>query len=187
MGPAGSMQPLHRVTIGRTREVRGPDGFERGAVGIIIAVVAAIAVWASAHLVHMVQTLDAVSLASSVETNAIVYRAERGHWPEPGTRSINDNHAHGVYATNLRLGQGGVITADLALGRVRFNWTADVPYRVVHATHGLLSFRPELLGAPDAPAISFLCGYAQPSPGAAVSSGTNRTTLSRQDLPPFCR
>lgn|SRR5574337_130751 len=176
----------HRITIGRTREVRGPDALERGAVGMIIAVVMVIAVWFGMQLVHMTQTLDAVTLASGAQISAVIYHAEHGRWPAADERNIVAADSHGSYVKHLTLGEGGVITAELALSPAQ-----GIPSRldadVLGNAHGFLSFRPELLGSTDAPSILFLCGYAKPVVGAIGTAAANRTTLPRKYLPPFCR
>jgi hypothetical protein len=187
MGPMGSTQTLHRVTIGRTREVRGPDGLERGVVGIIIAAVAAIAVWFGVQLVCTTQTLDAISLASGAEINAITYRAVHGRWPPAGTPDIIATGTRSHYVKRLALSRDGVITGEVTLGPVQGIMTRPGGRVTGTTIHGLLSFRPELLGSHDAPSIVFLCGYARPVADPAGVSGANRTTLPRQYLPPFCR
>jgi len=176
----------HQITIGRTREVRGPDALERGFAGMIIAVAMVIAVWFGVQLIQMTQTLDAVSVAGGPQINAIIYHAEHGRWPSPGNRDIVAADSNGNYVEHLALGEGGVITAELTLGpaqRVLTGRGARLPSSI----HGFLSFRPELLGSKDAPSISFLCGYAKPVAGAIETTTANQTTLPRKYLPPFCR
>ncbi len=175
----------HRVTIGRSREVRGPDALERGFASMIIAVAMVIAVGFGVRLIQMTQTLDAVSIVRGAQINAIVHHAEYGRWPSPGDRHIAAAHTHGSYVEHLALGDGGVITAELTLAprAILGGGAASGPDRV----HGLLSFRPELLGSKDAPGISFLCGYATRDAGAIGSTGANQTTLPRKFLPPYCR
>ncbi|HZX72323.1 MAG TPA: hypothetical protein VFE77_16070 [Rhodanobacter sp.] len=177
---------LHRITIGRTREVRGPDAFEQGVAGVIVAVVTAFAGWFGVQLVHMTQTLDAVTFARGAQINAVIYHAVQGRWPSPGDRNVVAADSHGDYVTHLALGEGGVITAELTLGPVPVILTRGFG-PVSGSAHGFLSFRPELLGSKDAPSISFLCGYAKPVAGAIESSAVNQTTLPRKYLPPFCR
>lgn len=177
---------LHRITIGRTREVRGPDALERGAVGLIVVVVMAVAMWFGVRLMLMAQTLDAVSVARGAQVNAVVYHAEHGRWPTPDSQGIIGADLHGSFFKHLTLGEGGVITAELTLGSTPAVTAADD----VHAPsdlQGLLSFRPELLGSKDAPSISFLCGYAKPTAGALAAGTGGRTTVPRKYLPPFCR
>ena len=176
------------MTIGRTREVRGPDAFERGVAAIIMAVVAAIAVGFGLQLSRMAQTLEAVSMVSTAKIDAITYHTILGRWPRAGDASINpSNNASGRYVQHLTLDNDGAITAAMTLVPLQgiLSPRADKP--VAGTLHGLLSFRPELLGARDAPAISYLCGYAKPVADATAISGANRTTLPRQVLPPFCR
>ena len=165
---------LHRVVIGRTREVRGPDALERFAAGVTVAVVVAIAAGYGARSMLMAQTLDALSMARFQQINAVVYRAEHGRWPPPASPT-EVGHSR---VTHVVQGGGGVITAELALGS-----TAGAPGSV----HGFLSFRPELLGSKEAPAISFLCGYAKPVAGAVEGGAADRTSIPRKYLPPFCR
>lgn len=175
----------YRITIGRSREVRGPDALERGFAGMIIAVALLIAVGFGIRLIQMTQTLDAVSIVRGAQINAIVYHAEYGRWPVPGDRNIVATATHGAYVEHLTLGDGGVITAELTLAprAILGGGAASGPDRV----HGLLSFRPELLGSKDAPGISFLCGYATRDAGAIDRAGANQTTLPRKYLPPSCR
>lgn len=175
------MQPLHRVTIGRTREVRGPDALERGFVGLIIAAASAVAVAFAIHSVRMVQSLDAISLASGAETDAIVHRAVHGAWPSADDPGVTPGNATRNYVTHMRLGAHGLITATLAAAPAYGAGSGQSPSR------GVLAFRPELLGSADAPAITYLCGYAQPVAGGAVGNIANPTTLAQPDLPPFCR
>lgn len=182
----GRVRPLHRVTIGRSREVRGPDGLERGFVGIVITVLMAMGVWFGMQLVHITQTLDAITLASGPETNEVIYYAVHGRWPSPDNPYMIAGNDKGRYTNSLTLDEGGIITAKLALRPISLIGTT--PSDTGAGTlHGSLSFRPELLGARDAPTISFLCGYAKPAASAAATIGVNRTTLDKQFLPPFCR
>lgn len=177
---------MHRVVIGRTRELRGPDALEQGMAGLAIAVAMTVAVWFGTQLAHMTQTLDAVTLASGAELNEIVYHSVHGQWPSPDDPNIISKSSHGHHAEKLSLGGDGVITAELALGSTSISGaldTADAP----GATHGYLSFRPELLGSRAAPTATFLCGYAKPIAAAIATRGANRTTLARKDIPPFCR
>jgi hypothetical protein len=176
----------HRITIGRTREVRGPDALEGGFAGMIIAVAMVIAVWLGIQLVQMTQTLDAVSVTGGSQINAIIYHAERGRWPSPGYRDIVAVHSNGNYVEHLALGEGGVITAELTLGPSQ-GVLSGRGARLPNSIHGFLSFRPELLGSKDAPSISFLCGYAKPVTGAIETTAAGQTTLPRKYLPPFCR
>jgi hypothetical protein len=177
----------HQIIIGRTREVSGPDALEQGFAGVIVTVAMVIAGWFGIQLIHMTQTLDAVSLASLPQIDAIMYRTVHGRWLSPGNRHIVAAHSNGSYARHLALGEGGVITAEMTLGPVQGALTGHGA-RVPDSLHGFLSFRPELLGSEDAPAISFLCGYAKPVAGAVVETAvSNRTTLPRKYLPPFCR
>lgn len=175
----------YRVTIGRSREVRGPDALERGFVGIIIVAAMVIAVGFGIRLIQMTQTLDAVSLVRGAQINAIVYHAEYGRWPAPGDRHIAAANAHGPYVDHLTLGDGGVITAELTLAPRAIPGGGAVSGPGSH--HGFLSFRPELLGSKDAPGISFLCGYATRDAGAIGSIAANQTSLPRKYLPPYCR
>lgn len=183
--PRTHLHPLHRVTIGRTREVRGPDALERGFVGVIIAIAMTVAVMFSIHSVRMIQTLDAVTLASGAEIDAIIHRAVHGDWPRADDPNVLGRSVTGRYVTRMTLGDDGLITATLTLGPVH-GFGSRHP-STIDATHGVLAFRPELLGMPEAPTIAFLCGYAKPVTGSAVTSSTNPTTLAEQDLPPFCR
>ncbi len=176
----------HRITIGRSREVRGPDALELGFAGLIIAVAMVIAVWFGIQLVQMTQTLDAVAVTRGPQTNAVLYHAEYGRWPSPGNRDIIAAHGQGNYVEHLTLGEGGVITAELMLGPAQGVLTGR-GVRLPGSMQGFLSFRPELLGSKDAPGISFLCGYANPVAGAVETAAVNRTTIPRKYLPPFCR
>lgn len=175
----------HRVTLGRSREVRGPDALERGFAGMIIAVAMVIAVGFGVQLIQMTQTLDAVSIVRGAQINAIVYHAEYGRWPAPGDRHIAAGNVHGSYVEHLTLGDGGVITAELTLAprATLGGGAASGP----GSLHGFLSFRPELLGSKEAPSISFLCGYATRDAGAIGSIAANQTSLPRKFLPPYCR
>lgn len=182
----GHLQPLHRVTVGRSREVRGPDGMEVVIAAVIVAVVTSMAGWFGMRLIPMVQTLDAVSLASGPAYNEIIYHAVHGRWPSPDDPTIIAGNHKGSYVSNLTLGKDGVITTQLAMnaGPAFGAAPADTGANTIH---GALSFRPQLLGSRDAPTITFLCGYAQPVAGSAAASGADMTTLDKQILPPFCR
>lgn len=177
---------LHRIVIGRAREVRGPDALECGAVGLIVVVVMVIAMGFGVRAMLMAQSVDAVSFARGAQINAVVYYAEHGRWPAAGSRDIVGAHGRGSFSGQLTLDGDGVVTAELALGGIR-----AVPdgngIRASGKLQGLLSFRPELLGSSDAPSISFLCGYAKPVAGGAAAGAVNRTSMPPEYLPPFCR
>lgn len=182
----GHLQPLYQVTIGRSREVRGPDGMEAGIVGVIMAAVMVVAVGFGARLIPMVQTLDAVSLVSTPAYNEVIYYAAHGRWPAAGDPNFTAGNSKGFHVNELKLGADGVITAQLAIGPILR--IGAVPSDSGAGTiHGALSFRPELLGSRDAPTVSFLCGYAQPVVDPAAKRDNNMTTLDKQILPPFCR
>ncbi|MGH8184033.1 MAG: hypothetical protein ACREPH_10280 [Rhodanobacteraceae bacterium] len=153
---------------------------------MIIAIVMIMAMWFGMRLIPMVQTLDALSLASGPEYNEVIYHAVHGRWPPADNPYMIAGDGKGLYTNNLTLNEGGVITAQLALSPVSMIGAA--PFATGAGTiHGSLSFRPELLGSRDAPTVSFLCGYAKPVVGRAATSGANKTTLERKFLPPFCR
>lgn len=154
--------------------------------GLVGAVVSVIAVWSGVQLVQMTQALDAVSLASGPQTDAVLYHAVYGRWPSPGDPGIAAADGRGTFVKRMALHEDGVLTAELVLGPRTRIWTshgADAPGR----THGFLSFRPELLGSSDAPSIVFLCGDAEPVAGAIGPIAASRTTIPREYLPPFCR
>jgi hypothetical protein len=176
----------YRTVIGRSRELRGPDALELGFAGMIVAVAMMVAVWFGIQLVRMTQTLDAVTLARGAQINAFLYRAAHGRWPPAGARDIVVGAGKGNYVEHLVLGEGGVVTAELTLGPAP-GGQAGRGVRSPGRIHGFVSFRPELLGSQDAPAISFLCGYAAPVAGAVGTTAAGHTTLARADLPPSCR
>lgn len=159
---------------------------EMGIAAVIIAVVMSMAVWFGMRLIPMVQTLDAVSLASGPAYNEIIYHSVHGHWPPADNPTIIAGNNKGSYVSNLTLGKDGVITAQLAIGAVPAFEAASSVFDA-EAIHGALSFRPELLGSRHAPTVTFLCGYAQPVVGSAATSGANMTKLDKRVLPPFCR
>lgn len=175
----------YRVTIGRTRETRGPDAFERAAAGLICAAISVAALSFAIHPIRMAQTLDAVSLATGPETDALVHLAVHGNWPAPDNRGVALRNVTGRYVSGMQAGADGAINATLSYG------TLPLPGRPreteATATHGTLSFRPVLLGARDAASITWLCGYARPPAGALADDTLNATTLPRQNLPPSCR
>ena len=176
---------LHRTMIGRTRELRGPDALELVVAGAIVAAVVAVATGFGGRLMLMAQTLDAVTLAWAPQVNARVYRAEHGRWPPAGDPDILGGARAGSHVEDLALEDGGVITAQLVLGR-------SVPTgshggAAAGGLRGQLSFRPELMGSAAEPAVSFLCGYATPVAGTVEAGAANRTTLPGDYLPPFCR
>lgn len=179
----GKRQPLYKVVVGRSREVRGPDAMEMAFAIVIITVVMFMAMHFGRTFVAMAQTIDAVSLVSAPVHDEIVYHAVHGRWPAPGDPVIIGSSRGGSSANHLALGEGGVITAQLAT-RTR---AVFGPASTADAIHGALSFRPQLLGSHDAPTLVFLCGHAPPVAGQAAPTGTNRTTLPEQVLPPFCR
>ncbi|CAM5340365.1 hypothetical protein [Rhodanobacter lindaniclasticus] len=176
----------YRTTIGRTREVRGPDALELAIAGMIVAVVATIAAGFGGRLMLIAQTLDAISLVRAAQVNAMVYRAEQGRWPSAGAPDILGDARAGSHVEELTLEDGGVVTVQLRLGRAlpvgEHGGVAGAG-----GLQGRLSFRPELLGSRDAPVVSFLCGYAMPIDGTVATDAVNRTTLPEKYLPPFCR
>ena len=182
----GQLQPLHQVSVGRSREVRGPDGMEMGIAVVIVAIVISMATWFGMRLIPMVQTLDAVSLASGPACNEIIYHAVHGRWPPSGDPTMIAGNNKGLFVNQLALGVDGVITARLTIGAAQAI-RAGPSAAGTNSIRGSLSFRPELLGSRDAPTITFICGYAQPVVGSAATSRTNLTTLDVQVLPPFCR
>lgn len=105
---------LHRVIVGRTREVRGPDALEHAAVAVCILVATVAAMIYGLHQVHMVQAIEAITLVSGPkEYNLIEYRAVRGDWPPRTDTRIVGGNRQGTYVKNITLGRGGVLTADL--------------------------------------------------------------------------
>ncbi len=156
---------------------------ERAAVGLIILVVMVCAVGFGARHIHMVQSLDAVVLASGTYYDALVYRSVHGTWPSPDPDILGG--LGGRYADNISLDPGGGITVELRLDVPAFaERGGSAAWRGKHI--GLLSLRPERLGARDFPAFTLLCGYATPLAAGRVQAA-NRTTVDRSDLPPFCR
>ncbi|MEO8810454.1 MAG: hypothetical protein ABI386_09440 [Rhodanobacter sp.] len=154
--------------------------------GVIIAVVMMMAMALGVRLIPMVRTLDALSLASGPATNEIIYHAVHGRWPPPGDSTIIAGNKKSSFVKSLALGRDGVITAQVALGPVPAFGAARTATGP-EAIHGVLSFRPQLLGSRDAPTITFLCGYAQSVDDPVATSVANTTTLDKHILPPFCR
>ncbi len=184
------MPSLHRVTVGRTREVRGPDALERGFVGLTIMAAAVLAIGYGIHQMRMVKVTEAIVLARQPQIDETLYRAAHGTWPKTGDPSIvagaQATGAVGHYVTAAHLARHGVITMRLSLGQEPFRTIAhelgeDEP------SSGRLSFRPQLLGVPGFQAVTMLCGYARPVGGKTLPGANNGTTLSRQDVPPLCR
>ena len=153
---------------------------------VIIAVVMSMAVWFGMRLIPMIQTLDALSLTSGSANEEIIYHAVHGRWPPPDDASIVAGNNKSAHVDNITLDGDGVITAQLAIGPGQMIGAARSATEI-GVVHGSLSFRPELLGSPDAPTISFLCGYAKPVIAPVAPNGTNRTTLDKHILPLFCR
>lgn len=181
-----SASPLHRVTIGRTRGVRGPDGLEWGFVGLIVTAVAMVGLWFGVQFLHVVQVLDAVSLVSGTRNNLVVYRALHGTWPSPSQADVILNARRGLHVADVVLGEDGVITAEVVLGPGP-PWSGTAYAPDADAIDGILSFRPELLGSPLAPSVVFHCGYADSIGQSATSAATNPSTLDPRRLPHFCR
>jgi hypothetical protein len=74
----GHLPPLHRVTIGRTREVRGPDGMEMGIASVIMAGVVIMAMAFGARLVAMAQTLNSwLAARGELSLTPLLPRAKR--------------------------------------------------------------------------------------------------------------
>lgn len=159
---------------------------ELGFAGLTISLASVVAVWFGVQLIQVTETLDALSVATGPQTEAIVYRAVHGRWPSPGDARIASSANSGIYARHMALQEGGVITADMQLGRTTWSGPGTDP-RVQGGSRGRLSFRPELLGSKDLPSVSYLCGYARPTAGAVEVAAANGTTLPRNHLPPYCR
>jgi hypothetical protein len=177
---------MHPLSVGRSCQLRGPDALELGFAGLTVTAVTLLALSFAVRLTHMVEVLDAVSVVSGAQTDAVVHRAVHGRWPAPGDVGVVSPDADGFYTQHLTLGDGGVVTADLRLGRAVLN--ADgLGLHVEGGVRGRLSFRPVLFGAEDAPTLTYLCGYARPPAGAVAAPAADRTTLPRNLLPPFCR
>lgn len=177
---------MHPLSVGRSRQVRGPDALELGFAGLTITAVTLLALTFAVRLTRMVEVLDAVSVASGAQADAVVHRAVHGRWPAPGDAGVVSPDLHGSYAWRLTLEDGGVVTADLRLGRAVFDADGS-GLHVENGVRGRLSFRPVLLGADDSPTLTYLCGYARPPAGVVAAPGADRTTLPRTLLPPFCR
>jgi hypothetical protein len=177
---------LHRTAIGRTREVRGPDALELVVARVIVAVVVVIAAGFGSRLKLMAQTLDALSLAWAQQVNLRVYFAEHGRWPSAGDSNVLGDARKGSHVEDLTLAEGGVITAQVSLGQSLPVGKRDGA-SATGGVQGRLSFRPELMGSAEEPAISFLCGYALSAAGTVETDAVNRTTLPEKYLPPFCR
>ncbi|HET7268980.1 MAG TPA: hypothetical protein VFJ15_12805 [Oleiagrimonas sp.] len=128
---------------------------------------------------HVVEALEAASLAATVKRNETVYLATHGHWPTPGDPMMTANARHGQYVTDVQIGQNGNMTMRLRLSRT-------TGHRREPDT-GVLLFRPHLLGVPGYQSVTLLCGYAQPVEPPHARATPNPTTLDRRDLPPFCR
>ncbi len=185
----GHVRQWHRMTIGRSREVRGPDGMEMAMVATIVAIVSIMAIGFGARLLLMAQTLDAVSLASPVETNEVIYRAMRGRWPPADNPYMAIGNTRGNYTRNLRVDGAGSITAQLTIGPLdELIGTAHTAAAASTRTiQGSLSFRPESLGVRGAQTIVFLCGDARPIAGPDETNPIDSATLGKRFLPPFCR
>ncbi len=175
--------PLHRITVGRTREVRGPDAMERLAAGVVASVVVGLALGFGAHQVRMFQALDAVSLATGPTYDAIIHRALHGAWPEPADDASVGDNVQGRWVRHVVPEPYGGLTMHLTFTQAPLD---NIGNRKP-VSHGIVSMRPQWIQAGDFAAVTLLCGYAKPVPGAPAPRAVNRTTAARQDLPPFCR
>lgn len=179
---------VHRVTVGRTRELRGPDAFERLAVAFIGFVVLGFALWYGLAHIRMTKSSEAISLALIPEYNLILYRAHYGEWPAPENPHIVPAHATGKYVKSVSLEPGGGLRVEMGFGphRSYTNSKGQLVFRPPK-TSGYLSFRPQLVGAPGARAVIFLCGHADPVGESPHLRASDTTTLPVNFLPPACR
>ena len=179
---------LHRVTVGRSREVRGPDALELGAVAACVLAVIVVALSYGLRQIHMAEVTEAIALVSGPsEYNLIEYRALYGGWPPYADGDIVGGNRQGAYVKNIALGRDGVLTAELALRQNDFH-----PGFIVYApekrkTSGDLSFRPVLMGASGYETMMLLCGNAVPPVGVSEPHALNHTTIPEGDLPLACR
>jgi len=176
----------YNVTIGRTREVRGPDALETVVVWAFILAVLAIPMTYGFHQARMAEMTEPVSLVNaSPNYDLIIYRSLYGRWPSSLPDEILKENRIGAYTKSFKLGAHGSMTAEVVFldqwVRTYINWSDS------NKPSGFLSFRPVIAGARGYGSVLFLCGNASPPPGAPEPLAANRTTLVDNDLPPECR
>lgn len=141
----------------------------------IIGILASISLPSYQNYIRRAETVEALSLVTTIREEVTQYYQERLAFPE-------NNKAAGVPEPEFLIGlkvskievQQGAIHVTLGHG-------ASKPL------HGkILTFRPAtVIGSPTSP-ISWLCGYTQPVKGMQPI-GENKTNIDMPYLPSACR
>lgn len=180
---------MHKVVIGRSRELRGPDALELVLVAACVLAICGIATVYGLHQFRMAKTTEVLTLTTNAKIADVEYRAFNGEWPPPDDRFVLGSFAQGKYVESLKLGRDGTLTAG-----IRFQVSDPERDFIVFSrfwaskpVDGYLSFRPVVAGAEGYGSVLFLCGFASPPHGIAEPAGANMTSLGGNDLPPGCR
>ena len=125
------------------------------------------------------QIAEAFGLSSTVRSEMVAHRAERGDWPETIAELANGTLAEeyyvGAYVDHLELGLDGALTAvfsdDSSATRLQ---------------ERRLTMRPLTLPEDPSAPVSWVCGPHR-YPTELVPGGIDETDIAPSDLPSACR
>ena len=154
------------------RSERGFTLIEMMIVVAIIGILSAIGVPAYLSYTARAQVMEGLSLAGGWKVAILEYYAENGSWPSQST-DLNATSSVGVYASNVTVAPGGVIT--IIYGGPQVN----------QAINGqTLTLVPYTNDNGD---VLWQCGLAAAPSGSPASGATANTTLPRNTCRPPAR
>ena len=155
------------------------SALEFGAAMALLMILTVMAISRFESYVIQSQIAEAFGLSSTVRSEMVAHRAERGEWPETISELANGTLAEenylGAYVDHLELGQDGALTAvfsdDSSAARLQ---------------DSRLTFRPLTLPADPSAPVSWLCGPHK-YPTELTPGGIDETDIASSDLPSACR
>ena len=155
------------------RSERGFTLIEMMIVVAVIGILSAIGIPAYLSYTARAQVMEGLSLAGGWKVAIVEYYSENGSWPSQST-DLNATSSVGVYANNVSVAPGGVITINYSGPQVN------------QAINGqTLTLVPYTNDNGD---VLWQCGLAAPPSGSIASGATQGgTTLTAQYLPTSCK
>ena len=125
------------------------------------------------------QISESFNLSSTVRSELVVHRAERGEWPGSASELANSTLAEesslGAYVDHLQLGQDGALTAVF-----------DNDSSALGLQERRLTFRPLTHPADPGAPVAWVCASHR-YPSELVPGGIDETDIAQADLPSACR
>lgn len=176
---ANRNRQVSQIFIATDISQRLRSALEFGAVISIILLLTTLALKNFEASIIRSQLSEAFQLTSTVKAEMVIYRAQRGHWPETGTElhdsTLSQEKDVGKFVDHMILNENGSLSI--------FFGGSDSASPLEGRQ---LTMRPMLVsGSPGSPVFWACAGYR--APDGAIPSGPDKTDIEKAYLPSVCR